>query len=113
MMSFEGAEVMRDFLNENLEQAAEYKIDNAGRHVFRRNNDFGRLRESWKGMVPYLTDFGSAMQLHGETGRGLYPIHPNYYRPPEVTLGFPWNRSADIWALGTLVSLTPLQYIGR
>jgi len=95
---------MSDFLNEELEKAAEYKIDSMGRHVFRRNNDFGVLRDSWKGMVPYIVDFGSSLRLHGETGRGIFPIQASQYRAPEVTLGFPWNRSADIWNLGVLVN---------
>lgn len=102
-MSFEEVEVMSDFLNEELEKPAEYRIDSMGRHVFRRNNDFGVLRDSWKGMVPYIVDFGSSLRLHGVTGRGIFPIQASQYRAPEVTLGFPWNRSADIWNLGVLV----------
>lgn len=104
-MSFEDEEVLSDFLNQQLERPAEYKLDAAGRQVFYRNNEFGNLRDSWPRMIPHLVDFGSSMQLHGDTGRGIYPIQPNHYRAPEVTLGFPWNRSADIWSLGTLVRL--------
>lgn len=102
-MPFEDEEVVSDFMNQHLEQPAEYKIDAAGRPVFRCSSDFGELRPSWMRMVPYIVDFGSSLQLHGETGRGLFPIQPNHYRAPEVTLGFPWNRSADIWSLGALV----------
>lgn len=103
MMPFEAEEVVSDFMNQHLEQPVEYKIDAAGRPVFRYIRDFGDLRPSWMGMVPHIVDFGSSLQLHGETGRGLFPIQANHYRAPEVTLGFPWNRSADIWSLGTLV----------
>lgn len=103
MMPFEDGAVLAEFLERHLMQPAEYKVDAAGRHVFRRSSDFGHLRESWTQMVPTIVDFGSSLQLHGETGRGLLPIQPNHYRAPEVTLGFPWNRSADIWNLGTLV----------
>lgn len=103
-MSFEEEAVISDFLNEQLEKPAEYKVDSMGRHVFRRNNEFGVLRDSWRGMVPCIVDFGSSLRLHGETGRGILPIQPSQYRAPEVTLGFPWSRSADIWNLGVLVS---------
>ncbi|KAJ5146587.1 protein kinase [Penicillium bovifimosum] len=103
MMPFEDGEVLSNFLNQHLEQPAEYKIDATGRHVYRHNSDFGDLRRLWMNMVPHIVDFGSSLQLHGETGRGLYPIQSNQYRAPEVTLGFPWNRSADIWNLGTLI----------
>ncbi|KAJ6019805.1 protein kinase [Penicillium canescens] len=103
MMPFEDGEVLSGFLNQRLEKPAEYKIDAVGRHVFRHDSDFGDLRPSWMSMTPHIVDFGSSLQLHGETGRGLFPIQPNHYRAPEVTLGFPWNRSADIWSLGTLI----------
>lgn len=104
-MPFEDSEVLSGFLSQHLEQPAEYKIDVVGRRVFRHNSDFGGLRPSWIHMIPHIVDFGSSLQLHGKTGWGLFPIQPNQYRAPEVTLGFPWNRSADIWNLGTLVRL--------
>lgn len=107
MMPFEDGQVMGDFITRHLEEPAEYKVDAAGRSVFRRSNEFGDLRSTWPSMVPRIIDVGSGLQLHGETGRGIFPIQPNHYRAPEVTLGFPWNRSADIWSLGTLVSWRP------
>lgn len=107
-MPFEDGEVLGDFMNQKLIEPVEYKVDAAGQHVFRRRNDFGDLRPTWPSMVPRIIDFGSALQLRGETGRGLFPIQAHHYRAPEVTLGFPWNRSADIWSLGTLVRLQSL-----
>jgi hypothetical protein len=103
-MPFEDDEAMFEFINRQISEPAEYKLDATGQQVFRRDNTFGPLRDSWRlNMVPHIVDFSSALQLHGETGRGIMPIQPSQYRAPEVTLGFPWNRSADIWNLGTLV----------
>ncbi|KAJ5161763.1 CMGC protein kinase [Penicillium capsulatum] len=102
MISFEDPAVFGDFMTKQPEEPAEYKVDAAGRSIFRSRNEFGPLRPSWRSMVPRIIDFGSALQLHGETGRGLFPIQAPPYRAPEVTLGFPWNRGADIWSLGTL-----------
>lgn len=34
--------------------------------------------------------------------RGVFPTHPDHYRPPEATLGCGWDHSGDIWMLGVL-----------
>lgn len=95
-MSFEEDDALSDFLNEQLDKPAEYRIDSLGQHVFRRNNDFGFVRDSWKRMATYIVDSGSSLRLHGERGRRVFPIQANQHRAPDVTLRFPWNRNADI-----------------
>lgn len=112
-MPFEDESVLAEFMNRHISEPAKYKLDANGKHVFYRSNAYGPLKDSWRGMIPRIVDFGSAMQLHGETGRGIFPIQPNQYRAPEVTLGFPWNRNAEIWNLGTLVRSYTTQTLAR
>lgn len=62
-------------------------------------------------ILPKITDFGAAWRLDALNPEGkpqneavyTYPIQPNYYRAPEVVLGYGWNFSADIWNFGVLV----------
>lgn len=57
----------------HLTNTMEYKIDSAGRHIFRRHNDFGLLDsfDDALSIAPVIADFGTAIRLNpGE--RGVY-----------------------------------------
>lgn len=75
-MPFEDESVLAEFMNRHISEPAKYKIDANGKHVFYRSNAYGPLKDSWRGMIPRIVDFGSAMQLHGETGRGIFLPNP-------------------------------------
>ncbi|KAK2767599.1 hypothetical protein FQN54_003757, partial [Arachnomyces sp. PD_36] len=93
--------LVRDFLEAQSKLSIHYKIDSAGRHVYRRQNNFGPIRKL-ANIIPMIADFGNAEQL--EPGyQGVYPIQADHYRAPEVILGYGWSSSTDIWNLGVLV----------
>lgn len=101
MMSFEDPTVLDNFMKSQSESPMQYKIDSTGRTVYRRKNDFGRLKNLET--MPQIVDFGNATKLDTEDKSGIYPIQADHYRAPEVILGSGWKMSADIWSLGTLV----------
>ncbi|KAJ5796965.1 uncharacterized protein N7518_005505 [Penicillium psychrosexuale] len=102
MVSFEDPAVLGDFLNSHLDQPVQCKIDSTGRHIYRRHNDFGPVRNIRR-ILPKIVDFGGSTQIDSEKERGIYPIQPDHYRAPEVILGCGWETSADIWNLGVLL----------
>ncbi|KAL4803101.1 kinase-like domain-containing protein [Aspergillus unguis] len=111
LMSFENDDVLPAFLE--AKQPMEYKIDpETGRTIYLCHNNFAPLEDKGiKSMIPHLADFGNAIILDDgpiEDGKpletvGLYPIHPDHYRAPEVILGFGWGFQADIWNLGVMI----------
>lgn len=102
MVTFEDPAVIGDFMNSQLDQPMQCKIDSAGRPIYRSQNDFGPLRKL-KGIIPKIVDFGLSTRLECDDDWGIYPIQPDHYRAPEVILGCGWRMSADIWNLGTLL----------
>lgn len=63
-------------------------------------------------MLPKIADFDSSMRPDyispEDKAKGLqavftHPIQANYYRAPEVVLGYGWTFSTDIWNFGVLV----------
>ncbi|PLB43367.1 protein kinase [Aspergillus steynii IBT 23096] len=101
MVTFEDPSVLNDFMNSQLDQPMEYKIDSTGRPVFRRRNNFGPLKKF--NNMPMLVDFGIAAKFDSDNAMGIYPIQPHHYRAPEVILGCGWKASADIWNMGTIL----------
>ncbi|KAK2809426.1 hypothetical protein FQN50_003885 [Emmonsiellopsis sp. PD_5] len=102
MVTFEDPAVLGDFMDSQLEQPGQYKIDSTGRPVYRSHNDVGPLRKV-KGILPKIVDFGLSARLDSHDDWGIYPIQPDHYRAPEVILGCSWRMSADIWNLGILL----------
>ncbi|OJJ68878.1 hypothetical protein ASPBRDRAFT_57439 [Aspergillus brasiliensis CBS 101740] len=112
LMTFESEEILASFIDRQQQQPMHYKVDDeADRIIYRCHNDFGALDVSQiKNMFPKIADFGLASKLdqlsetlHGMNGEslGIYPIQPDHYRAPEVTLGCGWNSKAEI--SGTLL----------
>ncbi|KAK2855699.1 hypothetical protein FQN49_004934 [Arthroderma sp. PD_2] len=101
MVTFEDPAVFGDFMDSLHDQPMQYKIDSAGRPVYRCHNDFGPLRKLRN--IPKIVDFGLSTRLNCEDDWGIYPIQPDHYRAPEVILGCGWRMSADIWNLGILL----------
>ena len=101
MVSFEDPSVLSDFMDSQLNEPMEYKVDHTGRPVYRCHNDFGPLRKLRS--IPKIVDFGLSTKLDSENGQDFYPIQPDHYRAPEVILGCGWDTAADIWNLGALV----------
>ncbi|KAK9320294.1 kinase-like domain-containing protein [Lipomyces orientalis] len=101
MVTFEDPAVLGDFMNSQLDQPMQYKIDCTGRLVYRCHNDFGPLRKVKN--IPKIVDFGLSTRLDCQDDWGIYPIQPDHYRAPEVILGCGWKMSADIWNLGILL----------
>lgn len=60
----------------------EYRIDNTGRPVYRCFNDFGPLMNMKN--ISHIVDSGTAIRLDSEDAHGIYPIHPDHYRVPDV-----------------------------
>ena len=110
MFSFEDPDVFNEFINSQLDNPMQYRIDSAGRAVYRCHNNFGHLRDTFARAIPQIVDLGSSGRLHGEEVYGILPIQPNHYCAPEVILGCGWRMSADIWNLGTLVSVPAPQF---
>lgn len=102
MVTFEDLTVLNEFMNSSLHTHMQYKIDIAGRPVYRCHNDFGPLTKVR--CIPKIVDLGLSRRLYCQNDRGIYPIQPDHYRAPEVILGCGWDTSADIWNLGVLVS---------
>ena len=73
-----------------------------GRIVYQSRSNYGPLRDI-KGLVE-ITDLGLAVS--GEQSN-IGPIGAEIYRAPEVILDVGYSYSADIWALGVMVSLRP------
>lgn len=104
MVSFEDPSVLGDFLNSQLDQPIQYKIDSTGRYIYRSHSDFGSVRNIRR-ILPKIVDFGGSIKFDREEEWGIYPIQPDHYRAPEVILGCGWKTSADIWNLGILVRI--------
>ncbi|KAE8376038.1 kinase-like domain-containing protein [Aspergillus bertholletiae] len=105
MVTSEDPAVLGDFMNSQLDQPMQHKIDSAGRAVYRCHNDFGPLRKVRN--IPKFVDVGLATRLSYDE-RGVYPIPPDRYRAPEVIFGSGWTMTADIWNMGSLVALLQL-----
>ncbi|RAL01113.1 protein kinase [Aspergillus ibericus CBS 121593] len=101
MVNFEDPSVFDQFMDTQMSEHMQYKVDLFGRHVYRCHNDFGPLRKVRN--IPKIVDFGLAAKLCLDSDYGIYPIQPDHYRAPEVILGCGWNTSADIWNLGVLL----------
>ncbi|KAK9235618.1 kinase-like domain-containing protein [Lipomyces kononenkoae] len=101
MVTFEDPAVLGDFMNSQLDQPMQYKVDSTDRSVYRCHNDFGPLRKVKN--IPKIVDFGLSTRLDCQDDWGIYPIQPDHYRAPEVILGCGWKMSADIWNLGILL----------
>ncbi|KAJ5800387.1 uncharacterized protein N7518_002455 [Penicillium psychrosexuale] len=89
-----------------------YKTNPITNHtIYQSYHGFGAIDvEDVGNILPRITDFGSVWQfvVNPETKSQneavlTYPIQPNYYRAPEVVLGYGWDFSADIWNFGVLV----------
>ncbi|KGO67759.1 hypothetical protein PITC_000970 [Penicillium italicum] len=115
LMTFENEKAIPRFIQEQvLKFPMHYKTDPVINHTtYQSHNGFGSMDvEDIANALPKITDFGSAWQLNAvdpETKSQnepvrTYPIQPNYYRAPEVVLGYGWDFSADIWNFGVLVS---------
>lgn len=115
MMIFENEKVLPRFIKGAIiDTPMSYKNDpTTGRTLYRCHNNFGSLYpEDAQNIMPKITDFGAAKTLpevhpddKSKIGKVLLdPIQPNYYRSPEVILGYGWNYSTDIWNFGVLVS---------
>lgn len=112
-MTFENEKAIPRFIQEQvLKSPMHYKTNPVTNHTTYRGYDgFGPMDvEDVGNVLPKITDFGSAWQLivDPETKSQnepvvTYPIQPNYYRAPEVVLGYGWDFSADIWNFGVLV----------
>lgn len=101
MVTFEDPAVLGEFMNAQLDQFMQYKIDSSGRPVYRCHNNFGPLTKVSN--ITKIVDFGLSLRLDCEYKLGIIPIQPVHYRAPEVILGCGWRMSADIWNLGVLV----------
>lgn len=104
-MSFHNHELLSEFVNRVISKPAKYILDVNGRQVFYSNRDYIDIKVYAGKIWPFITDFGSSMRLRGVNGRGMMPIQANPFRAPEVTLGFMWDTSADIWNLGAMASI--------
>jgi serine/threonine protein kinase len=104
MVTFEDPAVLGDFMNSQLDQPMECKIDSTGRPIYHSHNEFGPLR-TMRNILPKIVDFGGSTRLDCQDEWGTYPIQPDHYRAPEVILGCGWKMSTDIWNLGILVRL--------
>lgn len=101
MVTLENQDVIKDFVEQNIDLPMQQKTDSTGRTVYLCHNNFGHL-QSFTGFLPMIIDFGLAKRLEpGELGH--HPIQPDPLRAPEVILGCGWTYSADIWNLGVLV----------
>ncbi|CAI7631859.1 unnamed protein product [Penicillium palitans] len=113
LTTFENEKAIPRFIQEQaLKFSMHYKTNPVTNHTTYRSYDgFGPMDvEDVGNVLPKITDFGSAWQLvvDPETKSQnepvvTYPIQPNYYRAPEVVLGYGWDFSADIWNFGVLV----------
>ncbi|KAJ5956297.1 hypothetical protein N7501_010576 [Penicillium viridicatum] len=113
LMTFENEKAIPRFIQEQvLKSPMHHKSNPVTNHTtYQSYNGFGRMDVKDVGNVlPKITDFGSAwlFVVDPETKSQnqpviTYPIQPNYYRAPEVVLGYGWDCSADIWNFGVLV----------
>ncbi|KAJ5200680.1 hypothetical protein N7472_005884 [Penicillium cf. griseofulvum] len=114
LMTFENDKAIPRFIQEQvLKSPMHCKTDPVTNHtIYRSYNDLGPMDiDDIGNVLPKIADSGNAWQLDKvdpETKSqnesvSTYPIQPNYYRAPEVVLGYGWNFSADIWNFGVLV----------
>ena len=113
LMTFENEKAIPRFIQEQvLKSPMHYKTNPVTNHTtYQSYNGFGPMDVKDVGNVlPIITDFGSAWLFVGDPEMKsqnkpviTYPIQPNYYRAPEVVLGYGWDFSADIWNFGVLV----------
>ncbi|CAG8027706.1 unnamed protein product [Penicillium nalgiovense] len=114
LMTFENEKAIPRFIEEQVTKfPMYYKSDPVTKHTIYQSYDgFGPMEvEDIANVLPNITDFGSAWKfdtVDPETKSQhqsvvTYPIQPNYYRAPEVVLGYGWDYSADIWNFGVLV----------
>jgi hypothetical protein len=101
LVSFEDPTVLADFKDSQLEKPTYFKIVSTGRPVYQSHNDFGPLTSPRS--IQQLVDFGLATKLKEDNDWGVWPIHPDHYRAPEVILRNGWQMPAEIWNLGFLV----------
>ncbi|KUM55653.1 hypothetical protein ACN42_g11594 [Penicillium freii] len=112
-MTFENEKAIPRFIQEQvLKSPMHCKTNPVTNHTtYQSYNGFGPMDvEDVGNVLPKITDFGSAwlFVVDPETKSQnqpviTYPIQPNYYRAPEVILGYGWDSSADIWNFGVLV----------
>ena len=114
LMTFENDKAIPRFIQEQVTKAPmQYKTNTVTNHrTYQSYSGFGRMDvEDAANVFPKISDFGAAWPLSGvdpeaksqEDRVYTYPIQPNYYRAPEVVLGYGWDFSTDIWNFGVLV----------
>jgi serine/threonine protein kinase len=113
-MTFENETVLPRFIKEHvIGHHMPYNANPEANHTVYSNFDsLGELEaKDVSNIFPKITDFGAAWRLDAVNPKSkvqneavyMYPIQTNYYRAPEVVLGYGWNFSADIWNFGVLV----------
>ena len=121
LMTFENEKAIPKFIHEQVTKfPMHYHTDPVtNRTTYRSYDGFGPMDvEDIANVLPKITDFGSAWKFDNvdpETKSQRQtvvtcPIQPDYYRAPEVVLGYGWDFSADIWNFGVLVSRIPCAY---
>lgn len=85
MVTFEDPAVLGDFMNAQLEQPMQYKLDSVGRPVYRCQTEFGPLR-TVRNILPKIVDFGMSATLDCDDGRGIHPIQPDHIAPQRSSL---------------------------
>jgi serine/threonine protein kinase len=116
-MTFENELVLPQFLKDYvIGHQIPYKTNSETNHtVYACFNSLGELEQKDIAQIlPKITDFGAAWKLEDVDPSSksqkeavyIIPVQPNYYRSPEVVLGYGWNFSADIWNFGVLVTFT-------
>ncbi|KAJ5050011.1 hypothetical protein NUH16_008538 [Penicillium rubens] len=114
LMTFENEKAIPKFIHEQVTKfPMHYHTDPVtNRTTYRSYDGFGPMDvEDIANVLPKITDFGSAWKFDNvdpETKSQRQtvvtcPIQPDYYRAPEVVLGYGWDFSADIWNFGVLV----------
>ncbi|OTA65860.1 putative serine/threonine-protein kinase [Hypoxylon sp. EC38] len=101
MVSFEDDSTIDAFLEKQATHPMAGKRV-GDRTVYRSYNDFGPVYKGLGGMIPQITDFGSAQHGCGDKPH-IHPIQPDEYRAPEVLLGTGWSYSADMWNFGVMI----------
>ena len=120
-MTFENEKAIPKFIQEQVTKfPMHYHTDPVtNRTTYRSYDGFGPMDvEDIANVLPKITDFGSAWKFDNvdpETKSQRQtvvtcPIQPDYYRAPEVVLGYGWDFSADIWNFGVLVSRISCAY---
>ncbi|KAJ5212603.1 uncharacterized protein N7498_004249 [Penicillium cinerascens] len=73
MVTFEHPAVLGDFMNCQLDQPAQCKIDSTGRPIYRSHKEFGPLRTS-RNILPKIVDFGGSTRFHCQD-EGAYILY--------------------------------------